>query len=1170
MFTHLHVHSHYSLLDGLPKIGELIAAAKNNNFSALALTEHGNMYSAIEFYQAAKKAGIKPILGCELYLARGSHLSKQSKIDASPYHLTILCENLNGYQNLVKLITISNLEGFYYKPRVDLELLEKYHDGLIALSGCRRGQVSQSLENGDYDGAKQNAAELQKLFGRNNFYLEIQRPANDEVTKKLNDGLVKLSRELNIPLVATNDVHYLYPADKEVQDILVCIQTQKTINDPNRLTMMDSDLSLKSEGEMKELFADLPEAVEESNKIAEKCNVEIELGKVKLPYYEVPADSNHNDYLRDLCRLGLKKRYPDLLDSEELTTESSARKQAILDRFEYEMSVIENTGFAGYFLIVQDFVNFAKNNNIVVGPGRGSAAGSIVSYVLNITDLDPIKYDLVFERFLNPERISLPDIDIDFADNRRDEVIQYVSEKYGHENVAQIITFGTMAARAAVRDTGRVLGFPYAYCDRIAKLIPMFFSLEKALNTVSELKEMYDADPQAKRLLDLAIKLEGVARHASTHACGVVITKEPIDTYMPRQFASASDKTIVSQYSLHPVEDMGLLKMDFLGLKNLTIIERALKIISRNQGVEIELSKIPLDDKSTFKLFQRATTTGVFQLESPGMKRYLKMLKPTNIEDIIAMVALYRPGPMELIPDYIAGKHGKKVATYLHPKLEPILAKTFGIAVYQEQVLQIARDLAGFTLGEADILRKAVGKKIASLLAEQKEKFIDGCVKNGITQTIASKIFAFIEPFAGYGFNRAHAACYAVIAYQTAYLKAHYPAEFMASLLTSDLQDIDRVAIEVSECEQIDIPVLPPNVNESYGGFTVIKTEDDQEAIRFGLEAIKNVGSHITEIIVAEHQKQPFANLEDFISRIPADAINKKSLESLIKCGAMDSFGERNQMLENLDRLLKFSRSISKDRLSKQGNIFAVNGSNTLPKLHLAVAPEAPKKQKLAWEKELLGLYVTEHPIEEFKPYLEKIAIPIGKIIRREVLASGEIIISGIITRISRIVTKNNEPMLFVTLEDDTASLEVLVFPSLYQKTAEIWQVDNAMLVSGKISTQDAAPKILANKAKKITLEELQKKSLINNFSENHNQAEQHGQSQTELPFVISVPPYANKEMFAKLKEILKNSPGNKQVVLKIPTREGKYKEIVTSLSVAKSEDLTKKIEHLVGQGTIN
>ena len=894
-FTHLHVHSHYSLLDGLPKIDELVSFAKGQGSSALALTDHGVLYGAIEFYQSCTKAGLKPIIGVEVYVAPNGHTEKRAKIDDQHYHLILLAKNNIGYQNLIKLVTISHLEGFYYRPRVDHDLLEKYHEGLICLSACLGGELPVAILNGNMAGAEAIAQWHKKTFGPDNYYLELQHHPSLPNQDIVNTELKKLAKKLDLPLVATNDSHYLRPEDADAQDILLCIHLKKQQQDTQRMDMRGTDLSLLSADDMATAFADVPEALSNTMKIAAACTIELQLGKVQLPEYAVPSGKTAEVYLRQLAEAGVPTRY-------------GTTTPEVKERLEYELSVIEKTGFASYFLIVQDFVNWAKDHGIVVGPGRGSAAGSIVSYLLNITNVDPIKYELLFERFLNPERIAMPDIDIDFADTRRDEVIRYVESRYGKDHVAQIITFGTMAARAAIRDVGRVLGFPYSYCDRVSKLIPMFTTLDDAINNVPELKEIYENDPDAKRLMDSARKLEGVARHSSRHACGVVITKDPLEKNVPVQYASTDDLSIISQYSLHPIEDLGLLKMDFLGLSNLTILETCFAIIQQTRGMQLDLNAIPFDDKPSFKLLQRGDTTGVFQLESSGMKRYLRELKPTSLEDIIAMVALYRPGPMELIPQFIAGKHGSYKPTYLDKRLEPILHKTYGVAVYQEQVMQMARDVAGFTLGEADVLRKAVGKKIAKLLAEQKEKFVDGAIKNGVKPDAAVKIFEFIEPFARYGFNRSHAACYAVIAYHTAYCKANYPAEFMAALLTSDQHNTDRIAIEIEDARRMGIEVLPPDINESEASFSVVETEPKKwRTIRFGLKAIKNVGEHLVEAIIAEREKNGiFVSLEDFLQRVQHKDLNKKSIESLAKVGAFDRFVERQAVLDNIDDLLKF------------------------------------------------------------------------------------------------------------------------------------------------------------------------------------------------------------------------------------------------------------------------
>ena len=881
-FVHLHTHSHYSLLDGLAKIPDLVKKAKSLDMPALALTDHGNMYGVVEFYQEAESAGLKPIIGQEMYISPNGRFERSPRVFKGPHHLILLAKNKIGYENLIKLTTAAHLEGFYYKPRIDFDLLKKHSEGLICLTSCLKGEIPSQIVNGHLDKAEQIAGQYKELFGQDRFFLEVQHHPNLPNQAVVNEQLYHLGQKLNIPLVATNDIHYLESEDAEAQDILVCIQTKRKIDEKDRLSMMNEDYSFLSGEQMKKNFTDMPEAIKNTLKVADMVDYRMEFGRTLLPHFSTPDQKDPNDYLEELCQLGLQKR--EIKQTKE-----------IKDRLDFEMSVIKKTGFAPYFLIVQDFVNWAKESGIVVGPGRGSAAGSLVSYLLNITNIDPIKYELFFERFLNPERISMPDIDLDFADRRRDEVIRYVESKYGHDHVAQIITFGTMAARAAVRDVGRVLDLPYSYCDRVAKLIPMFMDLDSAIKTVPELREIYEADPEGKRLLDIAKKLEGCARHASTHACGVVITKEPLDQYVPVQHATTQgEKVKVTQYSLHPIEDLGLLKMDFLGLKNLTIIEDTLNIINKTREIEINIEDIPIDDRKTFDLLKKARTTGVFQLESSGMRKYLRELKPTEIEDIIAMVALYRPGPMDWIKDYIDGKYGRKSASYLHPKLKPILEKTYGVAIYQEQVMQIAQDLAGFTLGEADVLRKAVGKKIRKLLRQQKQKFLQGCIKNGVSKSVAEKVFDFIEPFAGYGFNRAHAACYARIAYETAYLKANFPAEFMASLMTADYHDADRIALEVEECLQMNIEVLPPDINESFSTFTVVKEslqQDQKTRIRFGLKAIKNLGSNVVKTIIDERKANGhFKNMEDFLSRVQTKDLNKKSIESLIKSGALDQF----------------------------------------------------------------------------------------------------------------------------------------------------------------------------------------------------------------------------------------------------------------------------------------
>ena len=1042
----------------------MVKFAKDQGSPALAITDHGTMYGVIEFYQACKKAGIKPIIGVELYLAPDLH-RKEANIDRSNRHILLLAKNQQGYKNLIKLVTIAHLEGFYYKPRIDWETLKKHVDGLICCTACLGGEIPHLLEAGQNEKAKERALEYNELFGQGNFYFEIQDHPNLEGQDEMNKKIVQLSRELNIPLVLTNDTHYLKKEDAEAQDVLLCLQNKKKISDTNRMNMMGTDFSLRANEEMLAAFPEAPEAATNTLKIAEMCDLEIELGMTQLPYFPVPEGFDEFSYLEHLSKEGLKKRYGKTYEEIDKVRQ---------DRLDYELSVIKKMGWPSYFLIVSDFINWAKDHKIVVGPGRGSAAGSFVCYLIGITNLDPLVYDLLFERFLNPERISMPDIDTDFADTGRDDVIRYVEEKYGKDHVAQIITFGTMAARAAIRDVGRVLDVPYDFCDKLSKAVPMFTDLSEALENVQEFKDLYNKEPEAKRIIDYALRLEGVARHSSVHACGVIITKDTLTEYMPVQYASSSDLTIVSQYSLHPVDDLGLLKMDFLGLKNLTIIESALKIIKRTREIEVDIEKIPLDDKLAYKLFQDGETTGVFQFESSGMKRYLKELKPTIFEDIIAMVALYRPGPMEWIPDYIAGKHGRKKVQYLHPKLQPILDKTYGVAIYQEQVMEMARALAGFTMGGADVLRKAMGKKIVELLAQQKEKFLDGCVANGIARELGDKIFSFIEPFAGYGFNRSHAACYAMVGYQTAYLKAHYPAEFMAALLTSDQQDIERIAIEIEECRNMKIKVLQPDVNESFASFTVVKDEKTgKDIIRFGLNAIKNVGEHIVDVIIEERKNNgKYKDVFDMLERIVDRDMNKKSLEALVKCGAMDQFGDRGFLLANMETMLEFNKEVSRSRENKQINLFG-GGAMVLPsRVKLSATTQVGRQERLSWEKELLGLYITEHPFNDFRKHLGDYVVPLVRL--REHMNDENIRIAGVITSSKKIITKSKKAMLFVKLEDGLAVTEMLVFPTVLEKTPDLWVDGKVIICQGKCSDKDQDVKILVDKAAEIKLESIQ------------------------------------------------------------------------------------------------
>lgn len=1044
-FVHLHTHSHYSLLDGLSKIGPLVNRAKELGMDALAITDHGNLYGAVEFYKKAKKEGIKPIIGVEAYVAVGSRLSKKPKEDAIRFHLTLLVKNKDGYRNLSRLITKSHLEGFYYKPRIDKDLLKEHSKGLICLSGCFSSEIGKLLRVDKLQEAEKVAKYYHKIFG-DDYYLEVQ-PHDPELKPKL----IAMSKKLGVPLVATQDSHYLVREDAPIHEVLLAIQTNNQVDDEDRLTFKDHDSSFRSQEEMIELFKDIPEAIENTTKIADKCNFEFELGKIHLPQYPLPKGENSNDHLRKLAQEGVKMRYG------KITKE-------VQERLDHELEVIKKTGYADYFLIVRDFVNWAKERGIVVGPGRGSSAGSIVSYSLNITGVDPLKYDLLFERFLNPERNEPPDIDIDFADNRRDEVLGYLREKYGEDHVAQIITFGTMAARAAVRDAGRALGIPYALCDRVAKLIPFvanqgYETLDKYIEKSPELKNLYDTNAEVKKLIDVASHLDGVARHASVHAAGVVVSKNPLVNYLPLQRAPQDENITITQFDMHGVEDLGLLKIDLLGLRNLSIIENTIRLVKDIHGKEINISEIPLDDSKTYKLLQTGETTGVFQFESSGMRRYMKDIIPTNLEDLVALVALYRPGPMELIPSFIKRKHGKEKVTYLHPRLEPILKTTYGIGVYQEQMMRIATDLAGYTLPEADTLRKAIGKKIKKLLDEQRDKLTYGLIKNGIDEPTAKRIWELFPPFARYGFNRSHAVAYALIGYQTAYLKANYPVEYMTALFNAT-GDVERISDLISEANRMGIEVLPPDVNKSVSRFV-----PDGKSILFGISSIKNVGEKITDAMVEERLRNgQYENLTDFARRTRQFGLNKKVIESLIKSGAMDSFGvERMTALDNVDIILRAAMAID----TSQSSLF---GDSDSFEIKLKPAPKpASKAERLGWEKELIGLYVTDHPL---KGFLEKNGgsgiQTIGEASRER--ANKIVKICGVISSLQRIQTKAGTPMLFVKLEDLSDNIEILVFAEMLSKYQALWKENNSVLISGKVSKRDGDTKLICQTAQAIEL----------------------------------------------------------------------------------------------------
>jgi len=1061
-FVHLHTHSHYSLLDGLSKIDPLVKRVKELGMDAVALTDHGVLYGVVEFYKSAKKNGIRPIIGVETYVAPRDRFSKETS--EKYYHLILLCENETGWKNLIKLVSKAHLEGFYYRPRVDKDLLREHHEGLIALSACLGGEIGQALSAGRMEEAKKIAEEYRSIFGKENYFLEIQKHPHVPESEKIEAPLVALSVATGIPLVATQDSHYLHSEDNEYHDVLLAVQTGNRLADDDRLTMKEDDFSVLSPEAMMEKFAAIPggaEAVERTAEIAARCNVDLELGKVLLPDFPKPDGKTANAYLRELMEEGLPERFPPAAQTKE-----------VRDRLEYEFGVIEKTGFADYFLIVQDLITWAKMHGIAVGPGRGSAAGSLISYVLGITDINPLTYGLLFERFLNPERIQMPDIDIDFADTRRDEVLAYAREKYGEDHVARIITFGTMAARAAIRDAGRAMGYSYAFCDQIAKLIPFNPTqgmkegwLDECLKKVAELKALYDANPDAKKLIDTARHLEGVARHASVHACGTVIAKELLTERVPVQFAPQEKDIIITQFEMHAVEDLGLLKIDLLGLKNLTIIEDAVRLVKELHGETVNISQIPLDDKKTFALLQKADTTGVFQFESSGMRRYMKDIGPTVLEDLIALVALFRPGPMELIPSFIKRKHGEEKITYLHPKLEPILKNTYGIGVYQEQMMQIARDLGGYTLPEADTLRKAIGKKIKSLLDEQSVKLTQGMIKNGIPERTAKAIWELFPPFARYGFNKSHAACYALIGYQTAYLKAHYPEEFMAALLNAEVSDIERISFLIQEAKQSGIDILPPDINKSFVAFT-----PEGEKIRFGLEAVKNVGTEITKAIIEERTRRgPFKNFEDVLMRIQHKDLNKKSLESLVKAGAFESLGiERNQALANMDDILRFTNAARRGTgMQNGGSLFG----DTMPaaSLKLKPAPPATNAEKLAWEKELIGFYLSEHPLAAFAEKLKNAGVrPIAELMS---VTNERLIVraAGVVTKMRKILTKNGQPMIFATIEDASQKpLEVVVFNSVLEKTSSVWAENAPVIVQGHISPRDGEVKFICDAAKRL------------------------------------------------------------------------------------------------------
>ncbi len=1053
-FIHLHLHTQYSLLDGACRIPDILSLAREYKMDSLAITDHGCMFGAVEFYQEAQKAGIKPIIGSEVYVAPASRLEKSGGLseDGSAYHLILLARDETGYQNLMKLISSAYLEGFYYKPRIDKEILSTYSKGLLGLSACLKGEIPVLLRQRRYHDALKVTDEYRQILGKENFYLELQENTIPEQSL-VNEGLLKISKEFSLPIVATNDVHYVNRSAAKSHEALLCIQTQTTLNDPNRMRMSAEEFYFKSPAEMKALFKDIPSAISNTVEIAARCNVELEFGKHRLPRYEPPVGISKEDYLRQLCEEGLKKRF------QEVTPE-------IIARLDYEFNLIKTMGFVSYFLIVWDFIHYAKTHGVPVGPGRGSAAGSLISYLIGITDVNPLRYGLLFERFLNPERISMPDIDIDFCYERRQEVIDYVTNKYGRQNVAQIITFGTMQARAVVRDVGRVMGMPYADVDRIAKLIPpeLDMTLKRALEQEKELGSLYQNDPQVRQLIDTGFVLEGLNRHASVHAAGVVIADKPLHEYSP--LYKTNDDQITTGYSMGSLEKIGLLKVDFLGLRTLTVIDQTLKHIQKTQGKTLDIETIPLDDAPTYKLLVSGQTVGVFQVESAGMRDLLRKLEPERFEDIIALLALYRPGPLNsgMVDDFIRRKHGQVPIQFEHPKLETVLKETYGVMVYQEQVMQITSILAGFSLAQADLLRKAMGKKIPEIMEKQRNIFISGCVKNGLRQTVATKIFDQIEKFAEYGFNKSHSAAYAVISYRTAYLKANYPVEFMTALLTSERGNTDKVVEYVAEAGRMGIDILPPDINQSDELFSVV----DPRRIRFGLLAVKNVGEQAAEYIVRQRMIKPCSSLQDFCRRVDLRQANKKVLESLIKCGAMDGFAlPRARMFAGLEAVMEQSQKEQKDRVSGQMSFFDMGSSaqagftgmaQTLPDVH-----EWPEPQVLAFEKEMLGFYVSGHPLARYALHLKRFASTTTS--KLPTHAHGEEIkIVGLIVKIKHTLTRaKQEKMAILKIEDLEGSVEAIAFPSAFAKISRYINLSSVVLLSGTLNLEEESPKIFIN-----------------------------------------------------------------------------------------------------------
>lgn len=1189
-YVHLHNHTQYSLLDGLTRVPDLVDFVSEQGMTAVGMTDHGTLSGAIEFYKTAKEKDIKPLIGIETYVAARRHTDKDPAKDKNRYHLVLLAMNEIGYQNLMKLSTIANLDGYYYFPRIDHELLEQYNEGLIASSACLGGEIGDALKNDDYARAKEIAAWYKSVFG-DRYYLEIQdhghpkAPSHNAEQKRLNDGVFKLGKELDIPVILTCDAHYLKHKDQDAHEILLCVGTGAFLSDEKRMSLKDFELHVIPPAELIARWGeDHPEVITNTRKVADRCNVELELGKILIPKFPIPEGETEKTYLDRLVYEGLARRYCGMTKEQAADLENEQIKPLlpgeVLERVTYELTIIDNMGFNGYFLIVQDFINWGKSQGIIFGPGRGSAAGSIVAYAVRITDLDPLKYGLLFERFLNPDRISMPDIDVDIQDSRRDEVIQYCADKYGHDRVSNIVTFGRMFARNAVRDVSRVLEVPYAEADRLAKMIPppvqgRHIPLATSIKEDVDLRREYETNETSKMVIDQAIILEGTVRSHGVHACGVVIAPDTLVKYVPLE--QAQKGVVATQFPMNQIEELGLLKMDFLGLSNLTIIKNALRIIKKVYKEDIDITAIPLDDDKTFQLLQRGDTTGVFQFESSGMKRYLRELKPTEFNDVIAMGALYRPGPLSagLTDSFIKRKNGLESTTYAHPLMKNALGTTFGVLVYQEQVMQISRDVCGFSGGEADTLRKAIGKKKIDVMNKMQKQFVEGAVKNGVDQPVIEKFWHDLLGFADYCFNKSHSACYGMISYQTAYLKAHYPAAFMAALMTSDYDDTDRLAIEIAECKRMGIKVLPPDVNESFGEFAVVPpAEEDAELtgyenVRFGMNAVKNVGSGAVEEILRARETGRFGSIEDFIGAVNTRVVNRKALESLARAGAFDDFDDRSTLLHNMDVIVAYGQRLQKERASGQTDLFGGVVDDVItakPVLKLdAPTVKHTKRELLAWERELLGLYLSEQPLESFSSLLAEQTIALNTI--KPEHDGKQVVIGGIIIEAREITTKNGQKMAFVKLEDEHGETEVILFPSTYQQTIGLWERDHIVIVRGKVNAKDRdgtisdEVKIMADDAREVTHEQAaayqatgrkqrtpkvgKKQTLATRVAV--AKAERTAPAQPTRTY-IRITESNDNELLRSLKAVIDSSPGEQEVILvlgpdsakqavKLPTR---------------------------------